>query len=176
MAGSGEHPAFRRTPSGRCRPTGSSQLRDDWLPQHHRADDESPRDRLQLLRSSYAPCSAILWAYLQSNFSVPFILPVQRRSGPAFAGVPRFPRSREWGAAVTRYRTVFTALEIRPQDVLFRLPNLRLYILDSTSRRSWRASILIGRNTRRGGPSRSKMLCVQMPRCLRFRKRGRRHR
>ena len=37
-----------------------------------------------------------------------------------------FPRSREWEAAVSRYRKLFTALEIRPQDVLLRLPNRRL--------------------------------------------------
>ena len=64
----------------------------------------------------------------ESNILVPLMLPVRRCSGPAFAGVPRFPRPREWESAVSRYRTLFTAFEIRPQDVLLRLPNRRLYI------------------------------------------------
>ena len=39
-----------------------------------------------------------------------------------------FPRSREWQVVVSRYRALFTAFEIRPQDILLRLPNHRLYI------------------------------------------------
>ena len=39
-----------------------------------------------------------------------------------------FLRSKEWEAAVTRYRMLFTAFDIRPQDVLLRLPNRRLCI------------------------------------------------
>ena len=39
-----------------------------------------------------------------------------------------FPRSKEWEAAVSRYHTLFTAFEIRPQHVLLRLPNRRIYI------------------------------------------------
>ena len=39
-----------------------------------------------------------------------------------------FLRSKEWEAAVTRYRMLFTAFDIRPQDVLLRLPNRRIYI------------------------------------------------
>ena len=44
-------------------------------------------------------------------------------SGRQGIGLPR-----EWNAAVSRYRTLFTAFKIRPQDVLLRLPNRRLYI------------------------------------------------
>ena len=39
-----------------------------------------------------------------------------------------FPRAREWEAAVSRYHTLFTAFEIRPQHVVLRLPYSRLYI------------------------------------------------
>ena len=38
------------------------------------------------------------------------------------------PRSREWESAASRYRTLFTTFEIRPQDVLLRIPYRRLYI------------------------------------------------
>ena len=64
----------------------------------------------------------------ESNILVPLMLPVRRCSGPAFAGVPRFPRPREWESAVSRYRTLFTAFEIQPHDVFLRLPDRRLYI------------------------------------------------
>ena len=39
-----------------------------------------------------------------------------------------FPRSSEREAAFSRYRTLSTAFEVRPQDVLLRLRNRRLYI------------------------------------------------
>ena len=39
-----------------------------------------------------------------------------------------FPRSREWQVAVGRYRALFVAFGIRPQDILLRLTNRRLYI------------------------------------------------
>lgn len=104
MTGSGEHPVVRRTPSAEYTPDGPSQLRDDWLP-HVRTDGENPREK--------------------SNFLVPLMLTDQRHL-PSQAYLD-FPRSREWGAAVSRYGTLFTAFEIRPQDVLLRLPNRRLY-------------------------------------------------
>lgn len=58
-----------------CPPAGSSHLRDDRLPRHIRADGESPQEKTNLL-------------------VVPLMLSVQRRSGPAFAGVPRLPPAR----------------------------------------------------------------------------------
>ena len=39
-----------------------------------------------------------------------------------------FPRTREWKTAAAHYRTLFAACGIRPQDILLRLPNRRLYI------------------------------------------------
>ena len=108
MAGSGEHPAVHRTPSGGCPPASSSQLRDNWLPRHVRADGESPRE--------------------ESNFIVPLMLPAQRRSGPAFAGVSRFSPLKGMGSSVSRYRMLFTRFEIQSQDALLRLPNRRLYL------------------------------------------------
>ena len=38
------------------------------------------------------------------------------------------PRPREWESAVSRYCTLFTAFEIRSQDVLLRLTHRRLYV------------------------------------------------
>lgn len=70
VACSGEYRADWRTLCGRSPSTVSSQLRDRWLPRHVRADGEDPRDESTLL--------------------VP-MLPVQRRSGRAFARVHRFP-------------------------------------------------------------------------------------
>ena len=37
-----------------------------------------------------------------------------------------FPRPGEWESAISRYRTLFIAFEIRPQDVLLRLPDRRI--------------------------------------------------
>ena len=39
-----------------------------------------------------------------------------------------FPRPREWEAIAGRYRALFAAHAIQPQDVVLRLPNGRLYI------------------------------------------------
>ena len=39
-----------------------------------------------------------------------------------------FPGPREWDTAAGRYRTLFAAYAIQPQDILLRLPNQRLYI------------------------------------------------
>ena len=39
-----------------------------------------------------------------------------------------FPRPREWETAAGRYRTLFAAHAIQPQDILLRLQNQRLYI------------------------------------------------
>ena len=39
-----------------------------------------------------------------------------------------FPRPREWEPAAGRYRTLFTAYSIQPQDILLRLQNQRIYI------------------------------------------------
>ena len=39
-----------------------------------------------------------------------------------------FPRTRAWEEAAAHYRTLFVAYGIRPQDILLRLPNRRLYI------------------------------------------------
>ena len=50
-------------------------------------------------------------------------------------GMPReayvdFPRAREWEAAAAAvYRERFTTYAIRPQDILLRLPDRRIYIL-----------------------------------------------
>jgi len=40
-----------------------------------------------------------------------------------------FPRPREWRAAAGHYREVFAAYGIRPQDIVLRLQNRRIYIL-----------------------------------------------
>ena len=58
--------------------------------------------------SSYVPGSTTLWACLSWRISA--------------------SSTQEWESAVSRYRTLFTAFEIRPQDVFLRLPNRRLYI------------------------------------------------
>ena len=39
-----------------------------------------------------------------------------------------FLRTREWEEAASHYRTLFVAYGIRPQDILLRLPNRKLYI------------------------------------------------
>ena len=39
-----------------------------------------------------------------------------------------FPRPREWEMAAGRYRTLFAAYTIQPQDILLRLPNQIIYI------------------------------------------------
>ena len=41
---------------------------------------------------------------------------------------PDFPRTREWKVAAAHYHTLFAAHGIRPQDILLRLPNRRLYV------------------------------------------------
>ena len=40
-----------------------------------------------------------------------------------------FPRPREWETAAGRYRTLFAAYAIQPQDILLRLQNQRIYIV-----------------------------------------------
>ena len=40
-----------------------------------------------------------------------------------------FPRPREWRAAAGHYREIFAACGIRPQDIVLRLQNRRIYIL-----------------------------------------------
>ena len=74
-----EHPLVRRTPSAGCPPARPSQRRDDCFPRHVRAESESPREG--------------------SNFLVLLMLPVQRRSGPAFAGISRFPPLKGMGSS-----------------------------------------------------------------------------
>ena len=39
-----------------------------------------------------------------------------------------FPRPREWETAAGRYRTLFAAYAIQPQDILLRLASQRTYI------------------------------------------------
>ena len=38
------------------------------------------------------------------------------------------PRSRKWGVAVDRYRTLFVVFEVRSQDILLPFSNRRLYM------------------------------------------------
>ena len=57
------------------------------------------------------------------------MLPVLRRTGTASRGIYLdFPRPREWKTGAGRYRALFAAYAIQPQDILLRLPNERLYI------------------------------------------------
>ena len=108
MAGSGEHPAVRRTPSRGRSPARSSQLRNDCRPRHVQDDGDSPRR--------------------ESSFLVLPMLPIERHSGPAFAGVYRYPPLKGMGSSGNRYHTLFIAFEIRLQYVVLRLPNRRLDI------------------------------------------------
>lgn len=67
-----------------------------------------PMGGVRISRSSCAPCAAMLWACLK--------------------GLTTISSPRYWEVAVSRYRVLFDAFGIRPQDVFILPPNRVLCI------------------------------------------------
>ena len=122
VAGSEEHPAVRRTPSGGCSPARYRQVRDDWLPR---------QVELTVRAHGRSPTSSFLLCSLFSD-------PLGLRSQTCLD----FPRSK---AAVSPYRAATVCcLQLSRSD---RRTSCFGYVtadstLNRASRSTWWASIL----------------------------------